>query len=224
MMKTLLPFKRISILVALFSGVLLLQSCYPDETLSPAQTDVVYTNYYDSAYNLFKGYSLYYMPDTVFNIDTTKGAQPIGNQSLILNDIVTNMESMGYTRISGEEPNITPDLVIVPSGIITDNVSVYYYYPYYGYGWGWDGWGGYGWGYPGYYPPVPYYTSYTTGTLRLEMFNPSDYRVIKNDTINPVYWTCGINGVLEGNDITSRITSTLDQAFKQSPYLKTNGH
>jgi hypothetical protein len=113
-------------------------------------------------------------------------------------------------------------LVIVPSGIISKNVSVYYWYPYPGYGWGW-GYPGYGWGYPGYYPPVPYYSSYTTGTLRMEMFNPNDIRVVKGDTINPVYWTAGINGILSSNT-TTRITSTIDQAFKQSPYLQSSAN
>lgn len=206
-------------ITALVLGLSLLESCYPDDSLSPSETDVVFTTYYDSVHDLFKGYSLYYMPDTVFNIDTSKTATPIGNQSLILTDIAKNMQGMGYTRIQGDDTTVVPHLVLVPSGIISTNISVYYSYPYTGYGWGYGGWGGYGWGYPGYYPPPTYYTSYTTGTLRMEMFNPTDYRVIKGDTINPVYWTAGINGVLSGSNIDSRISSTIDQAFKQSPYL-----
>ncbi len=214
---------RMLMFVALVLGLSTLESCYPDDSLSPSETDVVFTNYYDSVHDMFKDYSTYYMPDTVFNIDTSKNATPIGNQTLILSDIDRNMTSMGYTRISGDDPTVTPHLVIVPSAVITKNVSVYYWYPYPGYGWGWGGWGGYGWGYPGYYPPVPYYSSYTTGSLRMEMFNPNDYRVIKGDSINPVYWTAGINGVLSGND-NKRITSTIDQAFKQSPYLNTTAN
>ncbi len=216
--------KNFALAALVVSGLAFLESCYPDDSLSISETDVVYTNYYDSAQPLFKNYSLYYMPDTVYNIDTTKNAKKIENQALILNDIATNMTNMGYLRVAGDDTTVTPDLVVVASGIISDNISVYYWYPYYGGGWGWDYWGGYGWGYPGYYPPVPYYSSYTTGTLRMEIFNPSDIRIVKNDTINPVYWTSGINGVLEGSQITERITKGINQAFDQSPYLSTTAN
>jgi len=214
---------RFLMLTALVVGLSMLESCYPDDSLSPTETDVVFTNYYDSVHDMFKNYKLYYMPDTVYNIDTTKNAEPIKYQDRILSDIASNMTNYGYTRVTDNDNDLNPELVIVASGIVTTNVSVYYWYPYPGYGWGWGGYGGWGWGYPGYYPPVPYYSSYTTGTLRMEMFNPSDYRVVKGDTINPVYWTAGINGVLSGNT-ESRITTTIDQAFKQSPYLNTTSN
>jgi hypothetical protein len=213
---------KLLLFMTLVLGLSLLESCYPDDTLSATETDIVFTNYYDSVHDMFQNYALYYMPDTVYNIDTTKNAEPIKNQALILSDIARNMESRGYTRVTDENTTQTPELVIVPSGIISKNVSVYYWYPYPGYGWGW-GYPGYGWGYPGYYPPVPYYSSYTTGTLRMEMFNPNDIRVVKGDTINPVYWTAGINGILSSNT-TTRITSTIDQAFKQSPYLQSSAN
>ncbi len=214
---------RFLMLTALVVGLSMLESCYPDDSLSPTETDVVFTNYYDSVHDMFKNYTLYYMPDTVYNIDTTKNAEPIKYQDRILSDIESNMTSYGYTRVTDDDNNLNPELVIVASGIVTTNVSVYYWYPYPGYGWGWGGYGGYGWGYPGYYPPVPYYSSYTTGTLRMEIFNPSDYRVIKGDTINPVYWTAGINGVLASNT-EERITTTINQAFKQSPYLNSTSN
>ena len=209
---------KLLLVIILPSAILMLSPCYPDDSISPTETDIVVTNYYDSV--TFSNYSNYYMPDTILPLDTASipKDQP---KALILGTIATNMESMGYTRIDGSDTTITPHLVVIASSIITKNISVYYWYPYYGPGWGWGGWGYPGWGYPGYYPPVPYVTSYTTGTLRIEMFNPSDIRVIDNDTIHPVYWMAGINGVLQGSNIDSRIKSTIDQAFKQSPELKT---
>jgi len=54
------------------------------------------------------------------------------------------------------------------------------------------------------------------------MTNPVDYRVIDNDTVVPLYWAGGLNGVLSSGSNTSRITGDIDQAFTQSPYLKTN--
>ncbi len=129
-----------------------------------------------------------------------------------------------------------PDLMIAVAAISVTTVTVGWWYPYYpgwGWGWGWyksserdtDYWYG---GYPGYYPPgwgwggVPYYSSYTTGTLLMEMSNPEDYRVVDGDTVVPMYWAGAVSGVLSGGDNTSRISGGIDQAFLQSPYLKTN--
>lgn len=37
-----------------------------------------------------------------------------------------------------------------------------------------------------------------------------------------VVWTGAINGLLSGAYDVTRVTKGIDQAFKQSPYLKTN--
>lgn len=151
------------------------------------------------------------------------------------------MASDGYTRVFySDTVTHNPDIMIAVSAIKTTNVTVGWWYPYYpGWGWGW-GWGWYKsapadrganyyyGGYPGYYPPgwgwggVPYYSSYTTGTLLMEMTNPNDYRIVDNDTVVPMYWAAGANGVLSNGSNTSRITNDIDQAFTQSPYLKLN--
>jgi hypothetical protein len=38
----------------------------------------------------------------------------------------------------------------------------------------------------------------------------------------PVVWTSVVNGLLEGstNSLNTRLKQTIDQAFKQSPYLQ----
>jgi hypothetical protein len=182
------------------------------------------------------------MPDTVFPIvDDGDDADPINNQSQILATVASNMASYGWTRVEYAPDVPEPDVMIAVSAIITTNYTVGWWYPYYpGWGWGW-GWGWYkegsaergtdywygGWG--GYYPPgygwgyVPYYSSYTTGTLLMEMTNPEDYRVINNDTVNPIYWAGGLNGILGSTTTnTARVESGIDQAFEQSPYLKLN--
>jgi len=228
-------------LVLLFpAGIFLLDGCYPNDNLSVDQTDIVLTGYYDSVD--FQTLSIYYMPDTVFPIrDDTTDKKPVENQDLILKTIAANMASNGYTRVFySDTVSQYPDIMIAVSAIQTTNVTVGWWYPYYpGWGWGW-GWGWYKsapadrganyyyGGYPGYYPPgwgwggVPYYSSYTTGTLLMEMTNPNDYRIVDNDTVVPIYWAGGANGVLSNGSNTSRITNVIDQAFTQSPYLKLN--
>ena len=101
------------------------------------------------------------------------------------------MTKYGYTRITEVDTANPPDLLLTAAAISVTTVSVGWWYPYYpGWGWGWyksaDASRGedYWYRYPGYYPPgwgwggVPYYSSYTTGTLLMEMANPDDTREI----------------------------------------------
>jgi hypothetical protein len=231
---------NLSLVLVFPVGILLLDGCYPNDSLTTEETDIVLTGYYDSVN--FQSLKTYYMPDTVFPIvDDGDDADPINNQSQILATVASNMASYGWTRVEYAPDVPEPDVMIAVSAIITTNYTVGWWYPYYpGWGWGW-GWGWYkegsaergtdywygGWG--GYYPPgygwgyVPYYSSYTTGTLLMEMTNPEDYRVINNDTVNPIYWAGGLNGILGSTTTnTARVESGIDQAFEQSPYLKLN--
>lgn len=227
---------NVVIVVLLVSGVTLLDGCYPNDDITVNQTDIVLTGYYDSVD--FTQLSTYYLPDTVFPVrDDTTDKSPVPSSDLIIDQIEANMNNYGYTRVYYEEGADEPDLMIAVAAISTTTVTVGWWYPYYpgwGWGWGWykkssgrdlDYWYGGWWG---YYPPgwgwggVPYYSSYTTGTLLMEMSNPADYRVVDNDTVTPIYWAGGVNGVLSSGSNTARISNGIDQAFKQSPYLKTN--
>jgi hypothetical protein len=229
---------NLSLVLILPLGILLLDGCYPNDALSVGETDIVLTGYYDSVD--FKTLKTYFLPDTVFPVrDDTTDKSPVPNSDLIINEIEKNMSSYGYTRVAYDPEAPEPDLMMGVAAISTTTVTVGWWYPYYP-GWGW-GWGWYKnssadrdtdyWyypGYPGYYPPgwgwggVPYYSSYTTGTLLMELTNPNDYRVLGNDTVVPMYWAGGVHGVLSSGSNTSRISNGIDQAFTQSPYLKNN--
>ncbi len=228
-------FNYLIISVLLISGSILVHGCYPDNSLTYSETDVALTGYYDSVD--FSKLDTYYMPDTVFPFrDDTTDKTPIENQDLILSEIAQNMANYGWTRIYEDDTLHHPDVMLTATGIITTTVSVGWWYPYYpGWGWGWP-WYWYKkspretnyWyypGYPGYYPPgwgwggVPYYSTYSTGTLMLEMANPEDIRIVDGDTVVPTYWAGALNGVLSGSSDKSRITGGIDQLFSQSPYL-----
>jgi len=228
---------QIFLLFVLPIGILMLDGCYPNDSITVNQSDIILTGYYDSVN--FKTLSTYYLPDTIFPVrDDTTDKTPIKNSEEILGQIEKNMQSYGYTRVYyNDTVTKDPDLMIAVAAISTTTVSVGWWYPYYpGWGWGW-GWykssqadrgTDYWYGYPGYYPPgwgwggVPYYSSYTTGTLLMEMTNPADYRVIDNDTVTPMYWAGGLNGILSSGSDLTRIENGIDQAFEQSPYLRNN--
>jgi len=227
-------FIKTLLVIIIPASILMISSCYPDDSLSVSETDIVMTGYYDSVD--FTKLKTYFMADTVYPVrDDTTDHSLIENNDEIIASIASNMAAYGYTRVTDTTEDV-PDIKIASASITIKNVTVGWWYPYYpGWGWGW----GYGWksgsrgmdyyypGYPGYYPPgygwgYPYYSSYTTGTLLIEMANPNDYRVLAGDTVVPIYWGAGITGVLSSGSDLTRITNGIDKAFELSPNIKTN--
>ena len=92
--------------------------------------------------------------------------------------------------------------------------------------WGWGSWGFWpGWGYwPGYGPgwgigyPWVSVSNYETGSVFITMVNPNQANSGEQEI--PAIWGAAINGLLgstAGNQ--AFITQTVEQAFRQSPYL-----
>lgn len=199
----------------LLAAPVLFSGCYPETPDYINEYDLVYTDY--SPDFDFKAQNTYALPDSVVIIDgdLAEGELPskvdpfYGDQ--ILSEIRANMNNYGWTEVEDAD---SADVVILPSAIKTLNVDAYYYYGGY---WGWYyPYYGYGWYYPGYYPT---YTSYTTGSLIIQMTVPRDLSPTENV---PVPWIGVINGLLEGSDasIVDRLLTNIDQAFKQSTYLQ----
>lgn len=194
-----------------------LWGCKPRGAEYIDELDLVYTNH-DTKFN-YAGATTFSLPDSIVKItgeglaDSSK-VQFLNNKyaSKILDNIRSNMVSKGWKEVN---KNANPDVVLLPSVYTTNNV--YYYYNYWSY-WGWYyPYGGYGWYYPYYYPTTV--SSYRTGTLMVQMITPK--APTPTDQI-PVVWTALFNGMLEGGDdyVFSRIQSSINQAFTQSPYLQ----
>ncbi len=211
--------KRWSILPA-FAGITLgLASCYPGEVTSIQQLDVVVTAHDDTV--TFTSFTTYALLDSVVHIDLEDNNNDSlltrDNDALILSRVAAGMEGYGYTEETDPDNN-TPD-VILQVGALAVTHGAYVSYPW------WDWWGWYpsypccgpGWGY--YYPPGVGAVRYDVGTLVITMIDPA--RVAPLDSTVTVVWVAGINGLLQGSGagISARITSAIDQAFDQSPYL-----
>ena len=194
--------------------MVLLGACYPAGPEYVQDADVVATGY-DVKYD-FKAKATFAMPDKIVvdisikQGDTTYEYMLPKFATVILEAIQTDMESLGWKRV---DVSANPDVLLTPAGIS----STTYFYSYW-YNWWYGGWyGGWGW----YYPPYYTVSSYTTGTMILVLADPhqaSDSPINRSQAI----WTAAANGLLTGYYDISRITDAVHQAFKQSPYLKTN--
>jgi hypothetical protein len=191
-----------------------LTGCYSDYGLSTDDYDVVATFYDENVdYSSFK---TYVMPDTIFHIIGEDGKDELGrdNDQLILSLIVQNMTALGYRRVTNPQVE-NPDVGIVIAASSTTTTEVYYSYA----------WGGY-WGYPGYgyyYPPYwwgPAVTSYTSGTVFINMADPKAFS--SDQKLLATVWLATINGLLEDTkaNIRTRLASGINKAYEQSPYLK----
>ncbi len=194
--------------------LLLFTGCIPEQPTYIDELDLVYTNYTPD-FNFFEKQT-YAVPDSVVRYtgnlgegDAPEMVKPIYGDALI-QKIKDNMNNFGWIEVGiGEDP----DMVLLP--IAFSSTTVNYYYPWYNWGWYYPG-GGYGWYYPGYYPPAV--TSYSTGTLLVQMIHPDGQE--DGESI-PVHWVMVIDGLFEGSasSIVNRIERNTDQGFKQSPYL-----
>jgi hypothetical protein len=215
-------------LVILFGSILIitigiLASCYRDYGLGLQDFDTVLT-LFDKEAN-FGNFSTYAIPDSILHLIPEGESDDLSRDfdSRILSDVVRNMTAFGYTRV---DPPFTtpPDVVVLVSATKSDWQGYTYYpgwYDYWGWypwypGWGWGtGWGGY---YPGY---VGTYT-FSTASILIEMMDANKIDPDNPDRIRGV-WGAGLNGLADDTAVStgSRITSAINQAFAQSPYLQT---
>lgn len=178
-------------------------SCYYDYGLNPENNDVVVT-LYDKNYN-FNNVTKYYFVDSVAHF----GGQPYIRiyDDLLKSTVISNLNNLGWTRVTDTSGS---GVIVVGVGVTTTNNIVVNG----GYAW-WDYWG-YDW----YYPPDEYVIngySFTTGTVAILMTDLQK----RSGTKLPLQWTGVVNGLYVDEGSTSqRITSLVNQAFIQSPYLR----
>jgi len=197
--------KGLFFLLFLSASVIVLQSCYPYDDLTPEDTDVVVT-FYDDATN-FTNLVTYAIPDTIYTFNSSGDIVPsedISSSSAnqILTSLNNNLQEMGFTPQQGNQANADVHVFALVTSSTWVSGGCYggywsYWYPYYG------------WCYP-----VAY--TYTTGSLFVVMLNPA-----KTGDSQSV-WFAGVNGILSSTNASnaSRINTDIDQAFNQSPYLR----
>jgi len=216
--------RRARYLLTLFLFSIWIAGCYRDYGMSIEDFDLV-TAFYDNETD-FSAIASYALPDTVFHIVSEEEDEDDINRAYdphILQQINVNMQTLGYEKRTLEDMvnGRRPDVVLLVAVTSTKNSVWYPGYPGYP-GWGyWPGWGYYPGG-PGggwYFPPYWSSTSYTTGSLLIVMLDP-DETDFEEEEIKAV-WTGGVNGLLneKSEDIRRRLTYSITEVFRISPYL-----
>lgn len=211
-MKKIKQIKLLLILVLLAVTSVLLTSCYPDYGLTTSDYDIVATFKEDA--NDFQAYktndATYFMPDSVKRLLDNNGGisnQPGPYDQAALDEIARQMTAYGYTRVTNP---VDADVFINVGATSSENIV---YYPGYWYGW-------YGWYYP-WYGYGGYAYSYTTGSVFVTMIDKS--KIDETNKITGAVWAGAANGVLDNStsaSIKTRVITSIDKMFEQSPYLK----
>lgn len=201
-------------------AAVLFASCEKDPDLDALDTDyVVYTEFADDAD--FSGFGTYYLPDSILEPGSGHDATYWKDDyaQMLVAEVAHCMNERGYTRLEGETAKDVADVGLQMTYIAQTNqvVTGGYFYGWWDYGyWGpwWDSW---------YYPyPVTY--TYDTGTLIIEMADLARGNGEVSGRRLPIVWYVNAQGYSFGNaraDI-DLLLRAVDQAFAQSPYIKTN--
>lgn len=200
---------------------LALSACTPGSGVSVQESDVIVTVFNrDVDFGALKTFQ---MPDTIIHLtgDPDKPDSPLLDRKYdkdILALVEKNFTDRNYARLPDGS---TTDFVVTVSATALQNWYVYGGYPWWGY-WGWyPGWGCCGGGYyPGYPPSWGVSYAYSTGTLIVEILDPS---LSDPETmLIPVQWSGVQNGVLDDTESSkqTRVTYGINQMFIQSPYLE----
>jgi hypothetical protein len=131
--------------------------------------------------------------------------------------ITTRMTQYGYTQV-GAGNLLPPSTADVGMKLVLVNNSYTYYYSYCGAYW-------YGW--YGCWPTWGYGGSYSTGTVLVVMADlraaPPPAAPPGNFGQRPILWVSALYAVLQGTTANqANLTTALNRAFDQSPYLKTS--
>lgn len=204
--------KIFSSLGLITSVVILLSGCYPKGPEYTSDYSLVVTDYapeFD-----FGTQMTYYMPDTVYletNVENPDAERIREFQELILETLEANMATRDYQRIDTAGAQ-KPDMVLSVSALAINNSGVSWVPS--------PCWSWWCWYYPGWYP-VGY--SYSTGTVIIQMGRTDGVVNFEDDEVNLV-WFAALDGLMSSNVNNNRagVENGINQAFEQSPYLKSN--
>ena len=174
---------------------------------------------YRSADTDFSQFKTFVVADSILYVDSDKSVRKKNNLTEEVKSAVTSeLTSLGYSvAAAGQAPDMIVDLAYLVSTTTT-------IYP--GYWWGWDYWWYYDWYYPSYYPFYPYYpypmypvaTSYSTGSLIIEIV---DYANMSEGSNPPIVWHGLVRSILNSSHTSQERAQAIGQCFDMMPPVNT---
>ncbi len=205
--------KLISIVVLMLFSLL---ACQPEPDALKLLDELVVSTSYDPAVD-FSAYTTYSMAiDTIGFVsnrnpnDTIITHQESDFPRPVLQEVESNLNNLGYTRVSkDQDPDWRINVYLINDyNLFQQDYYPNYYYPsYYGYGYGYGSYYGY-----------PYVNTYATntGSLVIEIL---DLRNVTPDNKIKVIWSAYAGDVYNTIHLIEQSAKAIDQAFVQSPYL-----
>ena len=180
----------------------------------------------------FSQYKTYVIADSILYVDGDKNVRKKNDLTNEVKSVVANqMNTLGYSPFIPNDPTSRPDLIVDLSYIVTTTTTIY---P--GYWWGWDYWYYYDWFYP-YYPFDPYYpyypggfypyypypmypvaSSYSTGSLTIDIV---DFKNYKKDTNPAIVWHGLVRSILISTHSSEERAAAIKQCFEMMPPANT---
>lgn len=205
---------RFTLVAAVFSFVLSCNS-YPDLD-SRLEEDLVDITKYDVNTD-FTAFRTFAIVDSVTCISGKDTVRILDDQArALINQVVMNMVGRGYTLVDRKTGK--PQLGINIGVVKVTNVSLYYPGWYWDYGWYDPSY----WGYPASYYWYPYYppvvSSYTSGTVIIDMLDLKN--ASSHDNKLYVVWLAIIRGLMTGYHTTQDVLGNVDQCFMQTPQIR----
>lgn len=200
-------------------------ACEKDPDLEKVQDDyMVYTQYNKGV--AFSDFKTFYAPDSILRIGNEQNQTYLTNTSAqtMIQAYVTNLENRGFKRVAQKD---SADFGVQLSYIENTQYVMDWWggdypwiaYPYY---WSPSYWGP---SYGDWFYPYPITYSFSTGTLMGELLEltPAGKQGTAGSTNITVMWSSLISGFIygSGNMNVNKVVASIDQAFVQSPYLKT---
>jgi hypothetical protein len=193
-------------------------ACQPEPDPNRLYDELVVSTNFDPQAN-FANYATYAISTDTIGLISNNSADTIivaAESSFprpVLEAVQTNLDKAAFARVGRDE---NPDLGV--SVMVVNDLNVFqelvYYDPYYYSGGYYSGYYGYGSAY--YYPYINTY-AYNTAVLVIELV---DLKNRNSSNQVRVIWNAYLGDLTTSVELVSQTEVAIDQAFKQSPYLK----
>lgn len=174
------------------------------------------TDFVNETENVFDVYATFVLREDTMGFVSTRSTKKYIIESdvpdfvePVVDSIRDGFISSGYELVTvQDDPDFSVNVIVLQNFNYFQSINYGYGYP-----------GSYYYGYYNYYYPVvtTYYSNYVTLVIQVvDAKNPNGSNEF------PIIWSASIGDLNATSDLTGKTLEAVDQAFRQSPYIKQN--